>query len=295
MVNRNGTNNGTHEAAAVAARNGNGHRPDTTIPGEHDLLWDGLPPAVIEKLGQPLDPSLVSQRKGRGGRTFDYLEGHAVIAQANAIFGYGAWGYEVVGDVTLRKIETVDARTGEVKTEVGYSAPVRVTVAGALPRTDIGVHPVTEENFDGHDTAMKGAVTDGMKRALRSFGCQFGNGFYGDQPAVNNQASAPKPERAPAQAKDNGKTGQSQAKANDKPAQAQTEAKGRTDAQAEKLRKRLFEIAAEQGLNEDQVRSAVVDRAGKSIDDLTAAELGPLVEAAANKLRQMKQEQAKAA
>ena len=295
MVNRNGSNNGTDEAAAVAPRNGNGHKPDAAIPGEHELLWDGLPPAVIEKLGQPLDSSLVSQRKGRGGRTFDYLEGHAVIDQANEIFGYGAWGYEVVGDVTLRRIETVDSRTGEVKTEVGYSAPVRVTVTGALPRADIGVHPVTEDNFDGHDTAIKGAVTDGMKRAFRSFGGQFGNDFYGDQPAANNQASAPKPERTPAQAKDNGKTGQSQSKANGKAAQAQTEAKGRSDSQAEKLRKRLFEIATEQGLDEDQVRSAVVDRTGKSIDDLTVDELGPLVEAAANKLRQMKQEQAKAA
>ena len=58
------------------------------------------------------------------------------------------------------------------------------------------------------------------------------------------------------------------------------------------LRRRLFEIAADQGLDEDQVRSAVVDRTGKSIDDLEAAELGPLVEAAANKLRQMQQAQA---
>ena len=303
MVNRNGSNNGTHEAAAVAARNGNGHRPDAAIPGEHDLLWDGLPPAVTEKLGQPLDPALVSQRKGRGGRTFDYLEGHAVIAQANAIFGYGAWGYELVGDVNLRRIEMVDPQTGEVKTEVGYSAPVRVTVAGALPRTDVGVHPVTEDNFDGHDTAMKGAVTDGMKRAFRSFGGQFGNDFYGDQAPVNGPSQ---PQRVPAQANGNGKTGQSQSqakgngrsaqtKADGKPAQPQTEAKGRADSQADKLRKRLFEIASEQGLEEDQVRSAVVDRTGKSIDDLTAEELGPLVEAAANKLRQMKQEQAKAA
>ena len=281
MVNRNGSNNGAHEAAAVAARNGNGHKPDAAIPGEHELLWDGLPPAVIEKLGQPLDPALVSQRKGRGGRSFDYLEGHAVIDQANDIFGYGGWGYEVVGDVTLRTIETVDARTGEVKTEVGYSAPVRVTVAGALPRTDIGVHPVTEDNFDGHDTAIKGAVTDGMKRAFRSFGCQFGNGFYGDQPTASAPSSAPKPERAPAQAK-----------GNDKPAQPQTEAKGRNDAQAEKLRKQLFEIATDQGLDEDQVRTAVVERTGKSVDDLTAAELKPLVDAAANKLRQMQQAQA---
>ena len=149
-------------------------------------------------------------------------------------------------------------------------------------------------------------LTDGMKRAFRSFGGQFGNDFYGDQPAANNQASAPKPERTPAQANGNGKTGQSQSqakgngrsaqtKADGKPAQPQTEAKGRADSQADKLRKRLFEIASEQGLEEDQVRTAVVDRTGKSIDDLTAEELGPLVEAAANKLRQMKQEQAKAA
>ena len=40
------------------------------------------------------------------------------------------------------------------------------------------------------------------------------------------------------------------------------------------------------------MRTAVTDRTGKSIDDLDAAELGPLVEAAANKLRQMQQAQA---
>ena len=165
MVNNNGHNpNGIGNAAVHV--NGNGHKPEAAIPAEHELLWDGLSPAVTHKLDQPLDSALVSQRKGRGGKSFDYLEGHIVIAQANAIFGYGGWGYDLVGDVTLRQVETVDPQTGEVKVSLGYSAPVRVTVAGAPPRTDIGVHPVTEETFDGHDTAMKGAVTDGMKRAL---------------------------------------------------------------------------------------------------------------------------------
>ena len=283
MFNRSGSNNGNHEAAAVAARNGNGHKPDAAVPAGHDpassagqaLLWDGLPPTATQALGGPIDSAVVSQRKGRGGRTFDYLEGHVVIDQANRIFGYGGWGYELAGDVTLRRIETVDPQTGEVKTSLGYSAPVRVTVAGALPRTDIGVHPVTEDNFDGHDTAMKGAVTDGMKRAFRSFGVQFGNGFYGDQPS----ASAPQPERVPVQTNRNGQAGQAQPKS-------------QSEGQVEKLRKRLFEIAAEQGLDEDQVRTAVADRTGKGIDDLTAAELGPLLEAAANKLRQMQQAQA---
>ena len=305
MFNRNGSNNGNGSAngvhkdtapvsstgQAIAARNGNGHKPDAPIVSEHDLLWDGLSPAVTQALGQPLEPALVSQRKGRGGKSYDYLEGHVVIEQANRIFGFGGWGYELVGDVTLRQIETVDAQTGEVKATSGYSAPVRVTVAGALPRTDIGVHPVAEETFDGHDTAMKGAVTDGLKRAFRSFGVQFGNGFYGDQPQVGNPSQ---PQRVPAQSLPrtgygaNGNSGQAQSNGNP----GRNQANDRAEAQAEKLRRRLIEIAAEQGLDEDQVRSAVVDRTGKGIDDLTAAELGPLVEAAANKLRQMQQAQA---
>ena len=280
--------NGTGNAAVHV--NGNGHKPEAAIPAEHELLWDGLSPAVTHKLDQPLDSALVSQRKGRGGKSFDYLEGHVVIAQANAIFGYGGWGYDLVGDVTLRQVETVDPQTGEVKVSLGYSAPVRVTVAGAPPRTDIGVHPVTEETFDGHDTAMKGAVTDGMKRAFRSFGVQFGNAFYGDQTSANGSAQ---PQRAPARARTNGRSAQAQPKDNGKSGQA--EPKGRSDSQAEKLRKQLFEIAAEQGIDEATVRTAVQKRTDKGIDDLTADELGELVDAAADKLQKMKQEQAQQA
>ena len=174
-----------------------------------------------------------------------------------------------------------------MKVASAYSAPVRVTVAGALPRTDLGVHPVAEETLDGHDTALKGAVTDGLKRAFRSFGVQFGNGFYGDQPQVGN---SPQPQRVPAQT--NGNSGQAQASRPIRQAQSlpSTGSRGgRNESQVQMLRRRLIEIAAEQGLDEDQVRTAVVDRTGKSIDDLDAAELGPLVEAAANKLRQMQQ------
>ena len=234
MFNKNGSNhgngsaNGVHKDTAVVARNGNGHKPDAAIVTEHELLWDGLSPAVTQALGQPLDPELVSQRKGRGGRSFDYLEGHAVIDQANLIFGYGGWGYELVENVTLRRIETVNPQTGEVKVEQGYSAPVRVSVAGALPRTDIGVHPVAEDNFDGHDTAIKGAVTDGLKRAFRSFGVQFGNGFYGDQPQVGNQ---PQPQRVPAPS--NGRSVQSQSNGNSSRSQANDRADpGREAAEA---------------------------------------------------------------
>ena len=90
--------NGT-TATLIGSRNGS--HPGPVAVEEHDLLWDGLPPATTAKLGEPLDEGLVSHRKGRGGRTFAYLEGRAAIDQANRIFGFGGWGYELVGDVAL--------------------------------------------------------------------------------------------------------------------------------------------------------------------------------------------------
>ena len=161
------------------SNNGNGHQPAEAIPA-HDLLWDSLPASVTGKLAQPLDASLVSQRKGRGNRSFSYVEGRTVIDQANRIFGFGGWGHELVGDVTLRELDQVNTQTGEVKRIRAYSATVKVTVPGAPPRTDVGFQPVSDETAEGHETAFKGAVTDALKRSLRTFGAQFGNALYGD-------------------------------------------------------------------------------------------------------------------
>ncbi|MYI85309.1 MAG: hypothetical protein F4081_00620 [Dehalococcoidia bacterium] len=144
------------------------------------MLWDGFTPAVTQKLGEPLDEGLVSYRKGRKGRTFAYLEGRTAIDQANRIFGFGGWGWELLGDVTLRESESVDQKTGETRRFRAYSATVRVAVPGSSPRTDVGFHAVTEETVEGHETAFKGCVTDALKRALRGYGEQFGNSLYGD-------------------------------------------------------------------------------------------------------------------
>ena len=244
MVNgatKNGTSNGVHQEAAMAS--------------EHDLLWDSLSPKVMTELEKPLDPSLVSQRKGRAGRTYQYIEGHTVIDQANRIFGFAGWGYEVVGDVTLRDVEQVDPKTGEMSRIHAYSTPVRVTVPGAPPRTDIGFHTVAEETAEGHDTACKGAVTDGLKRALRSFGDQFGNCLYGDQPA----------------------TGQ--------PAKQDSAA----DSLAPSLRATLIELGAMQGFDEKQVRAAVKGKTGKDLEAATTSELTPLVQGATHKLQQTRE------
>ncbi len=262
-VNLNGNGqNGRHSGNGVADITG------------HDLLWDGLPPAVVSALEQPLDPALVSRRDGRGNRSYEYIEGHTVIDQANKIFGYGGWGYELAGDVSLRRIEKVDVRTGELKVNYAYSAPVRVSVVGAPPRTDIGFHVVTDDNPEGHETAAKGAVTDGLKRALRSFGDRFGNGLYGDQPTANGRAGA---QSSNARANGNGNSGQG------------NNGNGRRDGSyLQQLRGRLIDLGAKQGYDEDRVRDAVKKQTGKDLDDLLTRDLKPLVENAARKVNEAK-------
>ena len=73
--NRNGSQNGT--GAGV------GQHTETVPANDAKLAWDSLSPAVTRELAKPLDPALVSERKGRKGRRFSYLEGHIVIHQAN--------------------------------------------------------------------------------------------------------------------------------------------------------------------------------------------------------------------
>lgn len=129
-------------------------------------------------LAGPLNPAIVQQRKGTGGRMLSYLPGHVVIDQANHIFGYDGWSYRLAdGYPKLLKTHTVVNARSEETTIVTYIAVVMVTV-GSTSREDVGA-AAGEDTPEGHDTALKGAVTDALRRALRSFGAQFGNSLYG--------------------------------------------------------------------------------------------------------------------
>ncbi|MYD36317.1 MAG: hypothetical protein F4X20_04770 [Dehalococcoidia bacterium] len=249
----------------MVSTNGNGHKngekPSAIAPvnGHDATLWDGLAPGITQELDTPIDAALVSQRKGRGGKTFSYIEGHTVIDEANRVFGYGGWGYDVMGDIVLREIDNVDAKTGEIRRIRAYAATVRVTVLGAPPRMDVGFHPVVEDNADGHETAIKGAVTDGLKRAFRSFGARFGNALYGDpQTGIVEVTKQPPVE---------------------------------PDGEMQKLRARLLELGEKQGFDAEQVEAAVKARSGRTVDQLTHEELSELVAAAARKLNESMQQE----
>ena len=298
--------NGTGTATAVRPNgNGNGNSLPPTRSGgaraQHNrqasadrgpsptaseaLHWDALAPRVTEALAQPLEPQLVSQRKGRGGRKFDYIEGHTVIDQANRIFGYGAWGYELVGDVTLRQLEQTDFRTGEVTRTAAYSAVVRVSVPGAPARTDVGFQPVADETPEGHETAFKGAVTDGLKRALRSFGDRFGNGLYGDPPTTTRTDRTQEPNSRPrSQPETERSTQQPRRRVVQPSAPADDDQRD-----AANLRSQLLELSTKQGFTEEQVRSAVQAKTGRALDELGPAKLNPLIASAADKLERQRQ------
>ena len=129
---------------------------------------EGLSTEVKDHLEQPLDRQLVSHNDFNSRKPeFEYLKHDVIIRQANDIFGYDAWGYEIVDGVKLQT-------SGNKQF---YSAMVRVTVIGAPSRMGVGSWPVAAENPASHDTAMAGAVTLALKRALRPFGAQFGLGL----------------------------------------------------------------------------------------------------------------------
>ena len=309
---RNGNGNGT---ATAVRKNGNGSRPNSARPTiiEHNpaptatesLHWDALAPVVTEALAQPLDPALISQRKGRGGRKFDYIEGHTAIDQANRIFGFGGWGYELVGDVTLRQIESTDSRSGEITRSAAYSATVKVSVPGAPSRTDVGFQAVTDESADGHETAFKGAVTDALKRALRSFGARFGNGLYtgsspaqaGDSPTASRSSRdaerssreaerSSKPQRPTASGRSGNERPSQPPSRGRVAAQPVAAAESNDQADARNLRAQLIELSTQQGFSEAQVRSAVEAKTGRPLDDLGPDEINPLIASAAEKLEQ---------
>ena len=267
--------NGTHIHTNGNGNHSNGTRPTngaapTSINhlGSESLPhWDALSPNVNDALRQPLDPALISERKGRGGRRFSYIEGHTAIDQANQVFGYGGWGYELVGEVTLR----------EFKSGAAYSATVRVTVPGAPSRTDVGFQPVSDDSAEGHETAYKGAVTDALKRALRSFGDRFGNGLYGDPPTSTGQNRPqnrqPRPEQRPAppSASRSSQSSGTRPRAN--------------DSDARNLRAQLIDLSAQQGFSEEQVRAAVLRKLGRDLDELGVDDLTRLIASAADKLQ----------
>lgn len=165
-------------------------------------------PEQVELLKAPLDRSHVKERE-QSGRKLSYIEGWWVIAEANRIFGFDAWTRETL---EIRCVSERERKIGRAPNQkdgwgVSYVAKVRV-VAGGVTREGIGAgHGIDADLGLAHESAIKEAETDAMKRALMTFGNPFGLALYdktqanvafgqgGEQPAPQ-RGPAPKPNSA---------------------------------------------------------------------------------------------------
>jgi DNA repair and recombination protein RAD52 len=136
-------------------------------------------PDQIKELSAKLDASHVKQRE-QAGRKLSYIEGWHAIAEANRIFGYDAWTRETLD---IRVVAEGPRKVGKPPNQrdgfgVSYIAKVRVIVDG-VAREGIGAgHGIDTDLGLAHESAIKEAETDAMKRALMTFGNPFGLALY---------------------------------------------------------------------------------------------------------------------
>ena len=158
----------------------------------------------ITALAAPLDRAKVRQRE-QGRSSVSYLEGWQVIAEANRIFGFDGWQRETVALRCVNQSERTIGREQRPGWGVTYTARVRITVGegtGAqLIREGCGAgHGIDTDLGQAHESALKEAETDAMKRALMTFGNPFGLALYDKQQREVTQAagnsSAPLPASA---------------------------------------------------------------------------------------------------
>ena len=132
----------------------------------------------LDILNQELDSSRIKTRE-KGNISLSYIEGHDVIETANKVFGFGNWSY------SISKLEHVSQEQNQNQNQViCYKAIVQVLVHSEnhtldVSREDVGFGTgVAKTLSDAHEGAAKEAVTDALKRSMRSFGNQFGLSLY---------------------------------------------------------------------------------------------------------------------
>jgi DNA recombination protein Rad52 len=157
----------------------------------------------IAALSAPLDRAKV-QTRSQAGRSLAYLEGWQAIAEANRIFGFDGWQRETITVQCVSERERTLGSSSRAGWGVTYTARVRISVGdesgGQVIREGSGAgHGIDVDLGQAHESALKEAETDAMKRALMTFGNPFGLALYDKQQREVTSSTAPTPARhAPA-------------------------------------------------------------------------------------------------
>jgi len=155
----------------------------------------------IQVLKYDIEPSRIKSRT-KGNINLSYLEGFDLIETANKIFGHGNWSYSIAS------LEQVSQETNSNQNVViCYKAVVKLTVYSLdhtkhISKEDVGFGTgIAKSLADAHEGGAKEAVTDSLKRSMRSFGNQFGNSLYDkgrnhqtqptQAPQIQNNQTAP--------------------------------------------------------------------------------------------------------
>jgi DNA recombination protein Rad52 len=146
--------------------------------------------SISKELRKPLDSRNVKPPKKFGPKG-SYIEAWHAQDEANRIFTHGGWSQEIMQSECVMQSEREIGQNKDPGWGVTYTARVRITVDGVV-REDFGAgHGYDRDLGLAHESAIKEAVSDAMKRALKSFGYPFGLALYDkDQANVVDGAEA---------------------------------------------------------------------------------------------------------
>jgi DNA repair and recombination protein RAD52 len=150
---------------------------------------------IVKELQKPLDAGVVRQRE-QSGRSLSYIESWWAISEANRIFGYLNWNRETV-DVNMVQCEQ---KGDKGLWYVSYTAK-SVILVNNVKRHGMGFGQGIDRDLGkAHESAIKEAESDAMKRALMTFGNPFGLALYDKE--QRNVASEPTEEELRTKLKD---------------------------------------------------------------------------------------------
>jgi DNA repair and recombination protein RAD52 len=168
---------------------------------------------LVQRLDAPVSPDRVATRRGGRGGTLSYLEGYDVIDTGNSLFGYGNWDHQLIRCWHEERVYFAIVRVTVRLQPAVAGGPVEVVVKEDLgiAIAEIGREDTrdTPASPDAIETAGKGAVTDGTKRAFRHFGNQFGNSLY-DKTDPNRAAGSSSSSSSSSRAPSNGQASEAQ-------------------------------------------------------------------------------------
>lgn len=156
-----------------------------------EIAWDRKKDDIREQLAQPVPAKYIKQLQG-----YDYIDGAYVIRKLNELFGV-EWDSSVIN---LTIIEAERSQTRPDGTHFMTKAPTAVWATVEVRtqycrKQDVGVNAVQGDSARALDTAIKGAATDGLKRAARQLGEALGLSLYPDVTSEHE----PKQQAAPQQ------------------------------------------------------------------------------------------------